>query len=322
MKYLFFRVDSSYSIASGHLVRCQRLAKKFSKRYEIIFIINRFKGNFNFILKGFKKIYLDYKNDHFFNFKNDSDKTIKVLKKFKGKKILFVDHYYLNSTWHKKISKHVDKLVCINDYIKKNYCDYLINETYYPKEISQKCLKEDTKLFTGPKYALIENKKKKTLKQNGIFVFFGSVDNKSVTLRLCKILKKITDKKIFIIIGKKNKNRNKILSIRQKNFFKIDKYVNLSLYLKKCNLAIIAGGSVIWEALFYKIRTIVIPTANNQYSNIKYLKKDKFIETLLLNKLNENAIKKLLLQKKSKQSEIIVDGNGIERIYKELSKII
>ena len=62
MKYLFFRVDSSYSIASGHLIRCQRLAKKFSNEYEVIFITNKFKGNFNFILKDFKKIYLDYKN--------------------------------------------------------------------------------------------------------------------------------------------------------------------------------------------------------------------------------------------------------------------
>ena len=79
---------------------------------------------------------------------------------------------------------------------------------------------------------------------------------------------------------------------------------------------------MIWEALFNKIRTIVIPTAKNQYSNIKYLKKDKIIETLLLNNLNESAIKKLLLKKNLKQSKIIVDGNGINRIYNKLIKII
>lgn len=322
MKYFFFRVDSSYSIASGHLARCQRLAKKFSKKYEVIFITNKFKGNFNFILKGFKKIYLNYKNELSLKSKNDSEKTIKVLKKFEGKKILFVDHYNLDHSWHKKISKHVDKLVCINDYIKKNYCDYLINETYYPNEVSHKCLKKNTKLFIGPKYALINYKKKKKIKRNGIFVFFGSVDEKNITLKLCKILKKITYNKVYIMIGKKNKSKNLILDINKKNFIKIDKYVNLGSYLNKCNLAIIAGGSVIWEALFNKIRTIVIPTAKNQYSNIKYLKKDKIIETLLLNNLNESAIKKLLLKKNLKQSKIIVDGNGINRIYNKLIKII
>ena len=318
MRYLFFRVDSSYSIASGHLIRCQRLAKILKKKYEIIFIVNKFKGNFNFILKDFRKIYLDYKNEQYLDSKSDSEKTIKVLKKFKGKKTLIVDHYKLNSTWHKKIIKHIDKMVCINDYIKKNYCDYLINETYYPKNVSQKCLKKDTKLLIGPKYALIENNKKKKLKQNGIFVFFGSVDKKNLTLKLCQILKKITNQKVYIIIGGKNKNKNKILGIKKKNFIKINKHVDFNLILNKCNLAIIAGGSVIWETLFNKIRTIVIPTAKNQYSNVKYLKKDNIIETLMLNKLNENAIKKLLFQKKIAQTKKIVDGKGIKRIYKEL----
>lgn len=322
MKYIFFRVDSSYSIASGHLVRCQRLAKQFSKKYEVIFLINKFHGNFNFILKGFKKIYLNRKNDKTKIFKNDSQRTIKILKNFKGKKILIVDHYYLNNTWHKKIIKYVDKLVCINDYIKKNYCDYLINESYFPTNISQKCLKKNTKLFIGPKYALIDRKKKKTTKQNGIFVFFGSVDEKNITLRLCKILKKITDRKIYIIIGAKNKSKKKILSLNQKNFYMINKYVNLSLYLNKCNLAIIAGGSVVWEALYNKIRTVVIPTAINQHSNIRYLKNDNIIQTLALNKLNESAIRKLLKQKKLKKSKTIVDGDGIKRIYKELIKVI
>ena len=318
MSYLFFRVDSSYSIASGHLIRCQRLAKVLKKKYEIIFIVNKFKGNFNFILKDFKKIYLDYKNEHHLDSKSDSEKTIKVLKKFKGKKILIVDHYKLDSTWHKKIIKHIDKMVCINDYIKKNYCDYLINETYYPKNASQKCLKKDTKLLIGPKYALIENNKKKNLKQNGIFVFFGSVDKKNLTLRLCEILKKITSRKVYIIIGSKNKNKNKILGIKKKNFIKINTHTDFNLILNKCNLAIIAGGSVIWETLYNKIRTVVIPTAKNQYSNVKYLKKDNIIETLLLNKLSENAIKRLLFQKKITQTRKIVDGKGLKRIYKEL----
>ena len=69
------------------------------------------------------------------------------------------------------------------------------------------------------------------------------------------------------------------------------------------------------------MRTIVIPTAKNQNSNIKYLQKDKIIEILPFYKLNENAIK-LILQKKTKQYKNIVDGNGINRVYKELAKTI
>ena len=322
MKYLFFRVDSSYTIASGHLVRCQRLANIFSNKYKVIFLINKFEGNFNFLLKNFNKVYLDYKNERFINSKNDCKKTIEILKKYNGKKILIVDHYSLNYTWQKKVRKYVDRLVCINDYLKKNYFDYLINETYYPKKISQICLKKKTKILSGPRYAMIDNLKNKKSTKNGIFVFFGSVDEKNITFRLIQILKKITNKKIYIVIGKKNKNKHKILNIKEKRFIKIYKYVNLNFYLSKSDTAIIAGGSIIWEALFNKVRTIVISTAKNQYSNVKNLEKDKLVETLSLNKLNENVIKKLIFKKNNKITKNIVDGYGIKRIYNELINVI
>lgn len=320
MKYLFFRVDSSYALASGHLVRCYRLAKIFSKRYQIIFITNKFNGNFNFIIKDFRKIYLNDKSSNSINTNKDSKKVIEIIKKFTGEKIILVDHYDLDFKWHKDVSKYVNKLICINDYLKKNYCDYLINETYFPNKISQKCLKKNTKIFCGPKYAMIDCVKTKKFKANGIFIFFGSVDEKNVTLRLIKILKEITNKKIFIIIGKRNKNKNKILAIKKKNFLFIDKYTNLNLYLRKCNTAIVAGGSIVWETLYNKLNTIVIPTARNQYSNIKNLEKDKIIQTLYLNKLNENALKSIIFQKKNNFFKNIVDGNGIKRIYKGVIK--
>ena len=322
MKYLFFRVDSSHMIASGHLVRCKRLAQIFKNKYKVIFLVSKFKGNFNFIIKNFKKIYLDHSDEKNLNSKSDSEKTIKILGRFNGKKIVFVDSYNLDVSWHKKVRKHVDKLVCINDYLKKNYCDYLINETYYRKNISQKCLKKHTKILSGPKYALIEKYKAKKLKKNGIFVFLGSVDQKNLTTKLLNILKKVTYKRIFIVIGKKNKNKNKILKIQDKKFFKISKFVNLGLYLNKCDTAIISGGSIIWEALNYKLKTIAIVTAKNQYENIKNLKKDNIINTLGLNQLNENELRKILLQTKRIKLKNIVDGNGIKRIYKEIDKTI
>ena len=322
MKYLFFRVDSSYLTASGHLVRCQRLAQIFQKKYEVIFLVNKFKGNFNFIIKKFKKIYLDHNNEKNLNSKNDSRKTIKILKRYNGKKILFVDNYNLNFTWHKKVRKHVDKLVCINDYLKKNYCDYLINETYYSENVSQKCLKKNTKILSGPKYALIKKYKAKKSKKNGIFVFLGSVDEKNITIKLLQILKKIINKNIYIVIGKKNKNRNKILKIQNKKFFKISKFTNLNLYLNKCDTAIVGGGSIVWETLYNKLNTIVILTAKNQLQNIKNLKKDKIVNTLSINQLNEDCMSRIILQAKNKKSKNIVDGNGLKRIYKEINKIV
>jgi len=303
-------------------VRCNRLAKLFSKNYKVIFLTNKFSGNFNFIIKKHKKIYLNYKNSNSINSKIDREKVIKILKKFNGEKTIFVDHYKLDFKWQKNVSKHVDRLICINDYSKMNYCDVLINETYNSKNVSHRCLKKNTKILSGPKYAMIDDKIKKNSKSDGIFLFFGSVDKKNLTFKLINFLKNIANNKIYAIIGDRNRNRNKILSIKRKKLFIIKKYINLNFYLNKCDTAIIAGGSVIWETLYHNLKTIVIPTARNQYSNLKNLKQDKIIKTIYFNKLNENVIKSSLINKNLYIIRNLVDGNGLKRIFKEVTKKI
>ena len=71
----------------------------------------------------------------------DYRQTKLLLQKIKGKKILFLDHYKLNVLWQKNISTSVNKLIVIQDEIKKNYCDYYINENFFIKKPDTKNLK-------------------------------------------------------------------------------------------------------------------------------------------------------------------------------------
>ena len=52
------------------------------------------------------------------------------------------------------------------------------------------------------------------------------------------------------------------------------------------------------ETLYNKLNTTAIITAKNQLENIKNLKKDNIINTLSLNQLNKNSIKKYYYKQK------------------------
>ena len=131
-KVLIFKVTSSKQIGSGHIYRCLKIAKRI-KIKKIYFFTNNFKGNFNFLIKSYK-IFILKNNENKFNNSIDANETITYLKSIKEKKIFILDNYFHNLNYQKKISKYVDKLIIIDDYLKKNFCDMYINENFYSKK--------------------------------------------------------------------------------------------------------------------------------------------------------------------------------------------
>ena len=130
-KVLIFKVASSKIIGSGHVYRCLKIAERI-KTKKIYFLTNNFRGNFNILIKRFK-IHIINNNENNFNIKKDLDQTIEFLKSFNEEKILIMDNYFHNKNYQKKITKYLNKLVIINDNLKKNFCDIYINENFFLK---------------------------------------------------------------------------------------------------------------------------------------------------------------------------------------------
>ncbi len=313
---IFFRIDSSYKIGSGHLIRCLRIAESLSKKNKIYFITNKFAGNFNSLIIKYNILYLKNKESKQ-NQIQDYKQTKLLLQKIKGKKILFLDHYKLNVLWQKNISTLVNKLIVIQDEIKKNYCDYYINENFFIKKPDTKNLKV-TKCLIGPKYCIIKKSLKKNKSKDGLFIFFGGTDTKNITYKILLKLKKITNYPIYVVIGIKNKNKNKILSLSKNSIKFIDKYSNLSIILDKCDKAIVAAGSVLWELIQKKIQIWAVCTAKNQKYNLYNLKKCGLIKILDLKKISQKYLLKIINNKCSVKYAKIVDGNGIKRILNKI----
>lgn len=120
-KTIFFRVDSSLKIGSGHIMRCIALANYLKKKNIISHFIKRnLKGNYIQIvknqghvvstIKGLKKT----KNKNNFDYSDwlvsdeveDAKQFLKIVDKYKSR-IIVVDHYGISQKWHSEIKKKI-----------------------------------------------------------------------------------------------------------------------------------------------------------------------------------------------------------------------
>ena len=93
-KKVAFRVDSSFEIGSGHVMRCLALAEPLREQgAKIFFLCKDFEGNFNSHVekKGFKLHVLNYPGD--FNLTEDAGESASVLRGEGGVEWLVADSY-------------------------------------------------------------------------------------------------------------------------------------------------------------------------------------------------------------------------------------
>jgi UDP-2,4-diacetamido-2,4,6-trideoxy-beta-L-altropyranose hydrolase len=321
-KVLIFKVASSKLIGSGHIYRCLKIAERI-KIKKIYFFTNDFNGNFNFLIKRFK-IFILKNNENKFNNKIDANETITYLKSIKEEKIFILDNYFHNINYQKKISKYVDKLIIIDDYLKKNFCDMYINENFYSKKIDTNFfLKKNCKKFIGTDYSFIVGKRQKKIRKKKInlFLFFGGFDLNNLSFKILKFLK--DDKKLYFrLILNDLKQKKKIKQLNIKNLKIYKQNINFYNILKYCNFAIISGGSTVWDILYNNIPLIAIPTAKNQMRNLKELsnKNKIFLLYKIKNKKNfNNFFYRSLLNKKI--SKLDISCIGIKKIVKAIENL-
>ena len=350
VKYtIFVRVDSGYDIGFGHAIRCLSLAQTLKKmNFEICFISKKERGNISKLFedKGFTVYYIQNnyskskKNDII---KNDVNQTVKIITKHKAKSSwIIVDHYDLDFKWEKSLRKFVDKIIVIDDLVRKHDCDLLLDQNYnknlktrYDKLVPRKCIK-----LLGPKYALLRGeflilrksvKPRKNFKR--ILISFGGSDPTNETGKVLSAIKILKTKKQFlkeidVVISNSDKNKDKIEqlcnSIPNAKFYQNVYKIGRLMY--KADLAVGAGGSSIWERFCLGLPTIVSIVANHQQETTKALaEKECLINVGLAKNLSvkkyvgifENLdIKKL--RSISKSSLKIVDGNGSFRVAKKI----
>jgi UDP-2,4-diacetamido-2,4,6-trideoxy-beta-L-altropyranose hydrolase len=296
---IFFRVDASFEIGTGHVMRCMALAKELLRHTNslIVFVCREHPGNLcNLIAScGFEVVRLNLDNDQKIivgtqhqtphlawlgiDQETDAAQTIASLKSETSWNWLIVDHYALDYRWETALRNVADRIMVIDDLAdRKHDCDLLLDQNYfqYPHKRYNGIISEKCKTLLGPKYALLrrefrEIRKFCRMRGNGVarvLVYFGGNDPDNLTGMTLSALNdsKLKNLLVDIVIGTNNPHQDKLQTLADQRggtrlHIQPDGFTELLL---RADLCIGAGGTTTWERLCLGLPSLVITVAKNQ----------------------------------------------------------
>ncbi len=268
---IYIRADANEIIGVGHIMRCLSIAQQLKSLQEkAVFIISDERSRKIIDDYGFEVICLNSQWD-------DLDKEIPYLcdaiDKYHINKIL-IDSYYVTENYLSEISKKV-KTYYIDDINSMKYSvDVLINYNIYATDLDyeEKYKFSKTKLLLGTKYAPLRKEFTNIKRRNytgikKVLITSGGTDNFNVIGSILSELKDVfRDFEFYCIIGRFNKNSD---SLREeykdnKNIHILQNIKNIDYYMKKCDIAITAGGSTTYELCSCGTPSVLYTIADNQ----------------------------------------------------------
>jgi len=305
---IYFRVDASISIGTGHVIRCLNLAQELNLNgASCFFIAKSLPGNLitEIVEKGYKvleinssdnkKIYSDNESEWLGDTQqNDALKTIDILSEVNAKPdIIIADHYAIDYEWEQAIRAEYPytKLIVIDDLAnRKHICDLLIDTTL-ERDISDynNLIPSYCQTLLGTQYSLINEKfylqreqalkvRVKTKSPKKVLITMGGVDMLNVNEKVLKIINRSFVRDLELITVVLGKNCPHIESVRKfarsmlcetNVLINTDKMPEL---MSSHHAAIGALGGTTWERCILGLPSINLAIANNQKILINKLK--------------------------------------------------
>lgn len=337
---IFIRADGGKSIGMGHVMRMLALASEFREENEVFFLcknneFGKYKVGIDTIEKNkFKVLKINDK-------RNIIDEIKFMQNKFKVD-VLITDSYDVNEEYFHSLKSEF-KITGYVDDVNKCYMnvDFIINQNINGEKMDySKTTEKGTQLFLGPKYCMLREEFRnacgeKIIKESveDILLTVGGMDNVGNTIKILNNLKTLKQR-IHVVLGKAFDDSviDNVYKIAKeyKNIYPYEN-ANMSELMKKCDVAVAACGSTLYELCAMKVPTIGIILADNQIevgrmmndkgllSDIFYMdgfKKEEFITSI-----NNLIINKNLRNEIQKKQEFIVDINGVTNLVNEIKKI-
>jgi|SRR5690554_647792 len=336
------RLDAGSFYGLGHLSRC-------------ISIINEANvGRFLFLIKTDNEIViLDFLEKNFKNpfevffFTDDltvDDEIKLILFHYKSGDLLIIDHYKADEDYQKKLFDKDVEWLQLDSHAKINfYAKWVMHGSPGATKELYKPLRKnkETEFLLGPKYCIIKDKvlnlansRRTRNSLSKVVICFGGGDDREATI---KCIESIDFEslgyyiKFRISISSYNKDYNKILSYQTRGFIELIEPEDLHLYMKDADLVLAAPGMISYEAAFLGLPMILITIADNQLINANAWEKYGCainIGTVQDTHLNLNIVLSQLykspekLQSMSENCLKLVDGKGVKRIIKKITKTI
>ena len=345
---VFFRVDASLKMGTGHVMRCLTLAQVLKENSaNVEFICRKHEGNlidkihssgFNVHeLEMLEEIEVGNKlaHSHWLGAtqKQDADDCIGILKAEKSD-WLIVDHYTLDEQWQKRLKPYYEKLMVIGDLAdRKHWCYILLDQTFGRQQEDYSALTpEGCELLLGSQYALLrpefskwrayslERRSKPKFKQ--LLINMGGVDVHNVTENILEELKTCNlpnDINIIVVMGGLTPHlesvKSKVNALPYKTEVKVD-VDNMAEIMANSDIAIGAAGSTTWERCCLGLPTIQVVIAENQNTIAKSLARNNAIKLLQDIKELSRTISDVTswMTSVSDIARQISDGSGVMRV--------
>ena len=288
---IYFRVDASIHIGSGHLMRCLTLAEELRQGgADVCFITRSHEGDLNGLIqnKGFKlyELPLDCQD----NLKDsdrgeyaiwlgvtqeaDAAETVAILKDTQPD-WLIIDHYAIDESWERLVRPYAQKIMVIDDLANRYHdCDLLLDQNYENPERYLQKVNANCSMLLGPHFALLrpEYADRRTSSRrelvSRVLVFFGGSDPDDLTGMALEALSesRLAMIDVDVIIGSSYSFQAR-LEHQAKRRGKTVIYgpqPHLADLMASADLAIGAGGVTNWERMCLGLPSIVITLADNQ----------------------------------------------------------
>lgn len=307
MKFLI-RVDASYEIGIGHVMRCLTLANILrEKGNDILFVCRRLQGHLidNIKQLGFNvktlgtgsKCALSLETEgKKYSEKYDFEQCRSSIVDFIPDWIV-VDHYILGAEWEFSASQLDAKILVIDDLANKShYCNCLLDQNIGREQDDYVGLVPDfCQVLVGPKFSLLrdefrqwrcislDRREKSKGQINRIMIGFGGVDKDNHTLQALNALAELSlkDVEINVVMGpaalhvETVKNRLSTFPHACRLMIGVSNIAEVMAY---ADLAIGAAGSTTWERCSLGLPAIQVIAADNQRAVAEYLAKENIVK--------------------------------------------
>ncbi len=330
---IIIRVDANQDIGIGHVMRCLSVAKAFSKINEEVIFCTADHNSDEIIKKnGFDSICLDCDWNQV-----TCKEFSQILYKYKPNYTL-IDSYFVTKNDFNSL-KPLTPIVYIDDLNVECWnVDILINYNIFSTMLDYSGYnKTQTKLMLGPQFAPLREEFKNLPKHqikdcvSDILVLSGGSDPENVSENIirsvCNEFKSIN---FHLIVGTLNPRIDKLKKLEKENVILHINEKEISRMMRKCDIAISAAGTTLYELCASGIPTITFTIADNQIMAAKQFETEKIMFNAGDYRTKINCvyeIKKHLIfllentkmrRKLSNKMQTIVDGKGADRIAENI----
>lgn len=275
--HVFFRVDRSPAIGTGHWARCQVLARALEKQGVSCYFFENLASPQDFLQAAKKKL----------RSRVHSKAAAAQSQQMPQADWVVLDGYQFGQDWEVQARDAGFRVLTIDDAPKRHYaCDLLLDPNLSKAGAGRWLLHlaPHTRLYSGAKFLLLREeflsypKRRIRLEAGGeltrVLVSMGGSDPPGASLQVLQALMtpELLRLEVLVIGGAYNARASELKALvakrtklaGQMNTVYVESTTTMAAHMHEADLAIGAGGTSIWERAYMGLPSLVVSLADNQ----------------------------------------------------------